>query len=202
LCILYSERVRATRPFVFVFVFYKKMQRHVVVVEAARAYVAVARGRAAAFSTDTWAGVAIMALGAALALQCFLVARHLASEIMRSWAATFFPSWCIDAALGAALVAYLLLAAPDPNSDSDADDLRDSKIKAASALVLLAMVFASEVMLCNKLDGREAHSWHAVAGPLYAGAASIVLFGASIAYHNWPDEATIASNSNFIDSMA
>jgi hypothetical protein len=64
-------------------------------------------------------------------------------------------------------------------------------------------VFASEVMLVNKLDGREPRSYHAVFAPLYAAVGVMGAFGASLLYYNMPgdgddDGANDISSSKYI----
>lgn len=155
-----------------------------------------ARARALAFSVDAWAGLAIFVGAALLALQLFLVAARLDSvastasdaTLRAPWATVLVPLWIVYAALALALAAFLLTTSGDSGgSDEEVEEARAAGIKVLTALVVLSMFFASTVMLVEKLDGRRAHPYQAIAGPLYAAVGVFGAFGAYVLYHNYPE---------------
>jgi len=172
---------------------------HLVLATVVRTMRGTLMSHAAAFSVDTWAGVAIAAVGLLVALQTYLVGAHLASALAWRWAAVLVPTWTLDLALALALLYYLITASAERgnhHSDKDADEVRDTKLKIATALGLLTTLFVFEVMLVDKLDGRQPHSWQQVCIPLYFFGGLVGAFGLSLVYHNWPSDEDMRLNGS------
>lgn len=141
-----------------------------------------------ALDANGHSGMAIVAAALLLLWQVYALASRLASGV-GVWTRVLVPVWVLDAALALFLAAQLMIVAPYGGSDEERDDAFYAKVQALAALIVLAMVFASELMLANKLDGRDAtRTYHEVFGPLYAGVAVMATFGAALLYSNWPDD--------------
>ena len=145
--------------------------------------------RVRALDADGHGGAAIFAGALLLAVQIYALAARLAGGAgAGAWTRVLVPVWILDAALALFFAAQLMVVAPYGGSDEERDEAFYTKVQALCALIVLAMMFASELMLANKLDGRDtARSYNEVFGPLYAGVGVMAAFGASLLYSNWPN---------------
>lgn len=141
---------------------------------------------ASSADTDARAGIAVAVLAVLVFMQTHFLAERIEESVTWSYGATLVPLWIMNAMLALYLVFQLLFGA-SLWADDDEEYLaaRDSKITHFSALIVLSMFFASEVMAAQRLDGVIERTMFEIFGPLYAASAFILLFGASIWYFNY-----------------
>lgn len=157
--------------------------------ERLRPHARRAKAYAESWSDKTWIAASIVLFAFLVLLQIQFVAMRLSESVLWSWSATFTPFWIIYAGTGSALFLYLILAASPASfaSDKKSGKAREKKIRATTAIAVLSMLFASNVMLVQRLDGSEDHTYFEIAGPLYAGAAVIGVFGLAALFFNLPE---------------
>lgn len=151
----------------------------------------VTRVYAGEFDANAWASIGAAVAGTFLLLQTYLVAARLSGDLAWRWVATLAPAWALDAAAALMLLYYIFVTVPEDASDSARAEAREAKLMAFVGLVGFAMIFATELMLCQRADGADI-TFYAAAGPLYAGAAAVAAYGLYGLRENWPQNVMIS----------
>lgn len=167
----------------------RERARPLVIGVATRAthYGRVTRAYTTEFDADAWFAIALAAGGAVLAAQVYLLAAQLAGDLAWRWTSALAPTWALDAVLALYLSYYIFVTVPEDASDAARAETHTRKLQAFAALVVLAMAFAFELMLAQRADGAT-HSFYSTAGPAYAGAGVVGLYGLYHLYLHWPED--------------
>ena len=155
------------------------------------------RALLASLPSRAWGGLGLFTFALLSLLQVHFVALRANNSVAWAWASTLIPLWIMHGLVGLPLLLatarVILRDTEDLQSDEERDDALWITLEHLVALVFFSMLLGSEIMLVQLLDGSLVRSLFAVAGPLYAGLGTVMLYGFSLFWYNSAGCCTVAS---------